>query len=256
MPPDGNKEEEHPPSLSIVEEPPEASPVLLIGTAHVVDLAGPIRAVLAGRALDGIAIELDAERAHLLSPPGDGSDGPPAGVPIFARLWSVLQRRLGTDLGGGMPGSEMRTAATVARERNIPLFLIDDPVRAMLNRLLTTMPAKERITLLIGSMAALIIPTRFVKEQIDEYADRPEAIVAELRLASPTIARVLLDERNEHMAERLAQIRGRGFRQVAVVVGDAHVAGLRSELERRGIPVEALGFSALREIRAPSSNSS
>ncbi|HTP54198.1 MAG TPA: TraB/GumN family protein [Thermoplasmata archaeon] len=233
----------------------DASPILLIGTAHVVDLAAPIRTVLAGRALDGIAIELDGERAHLLFADGETA-GRPAQVPIFARLWSVLQRRLGADLGGGMPGAEMRTAATVARERNLPLFLIDDPVRAMLNRLLTTMPAKERITLLVGSIAALLIPTRFVKAQIDDYADRPEAIVAELREASPTIARVLLDERNEHMADRLSQIRGRGFRRVAVVVGDAHVAGLRAELERRGIPVEALGFSSLRGITAPSSSPS
>jgi pheromone shutdown protein TraB len=256
MAPDGNLTDAPRPAVAGAGAILDGPPVLLIGTAHVVDLAGPIRAVLAGRTLDGIALELDAERAHLLFSPGNESGQPPAQVPIFARLWSVLQRRLGADLGGGAPGSEMRTAATVARERNVPLFLIDDPVRAMLNRLLTTMPAKERVTLLVGSIAALIIPTRFVKEQIDEYADRPEAIIEELRVASPTIARVLLDERNEHMAERLAQIRGRGFRRVAVVVGDAHVAGLRAELERRGIPVEALGFSALREIRAPSSSSS
>lgn len=234
---------------------PADVPVLVIGTAHVVDLTGPLRAVLADRPLDGIAIELDGERAHLLFDDG-APKGRPAGVPLFARLWSVLQRRLGTDLGGGMPGAEMRAAAALARERHLPLFLIDDPIRAVLNRLITTMPPKERVTLLVGSIAGLVLPSRFVKQQIEEYVDRPEEIVEELRRASPTLARVLLDERNQHMADRLADLRRRGYQRVAVVVGDAHVGGLRAELERRGVASEALGFAALRRLTGPSSSPS
>jgi pheromone shutdown protein TraB len=238
-----------------VQSPEPGAPYLVIGTAHVIDLAGPIRSVLAGRPLDGIAVELDRERAQVLFTEGTPK-GRPAAVPLFARLWSILQRRLGADLGGGMPGSEMRTAALIARERNLPLFLIDDPVRAMLNRLITTMPPKERITLLVGSLVGLFIPSRVVKDQMEEYVDHPETIVAELRQASPTIARVLLDERNEHMAMRLADIRSKGFLRVAIVVGDAHVEGLREELRKRSIPTEGLGFSELRRLTAPSSSPS
>lgn len=234
--------------------PPEPS-ILVIGTAHVVDLAAPIRAALAGRPLDGIAIELDAERARMVLEP-TASRGRTAHVPLMARLWSLLQRRLGADLGAGVPGSEMRTAAAVARERNLPLFLIDDPIRAMMNRLLSTMPPKERLTLLVGSVVGLFIPSRIVKEQMEEYAEQPGEIVAELRRASPTIARVLLDERNEHMADRLAEIRARGFLRLAVVVGDAHVEGLTAALGRRQIPTVPLGFSELRGLRAPSSSPS
>jgi pheromone shutdown protein TraB len=221
----------------------------------VVDLAAPIRAALAGRALDGIAIELDAERARPVLDPAASTDRP-AHAPLLARLWSVLQRRLGADLGAGVPGSEMRTAAAVARERSLPLFLIDDPVRAMMARLLSTMPLKERVTLLVGSVVGLFLPSRFVKEQMDQYAEQPGEIVAELRRASPTIARVLLDERNEHMAERLAEIRSRGFLRLAVVVGDAHVEGLTAALGRRQIATETLGFSELRGLKAPSSSPS
>jgi pheromone shutdown protein TraB len=228
-------------------------PYLVIGTAHVVDLAAPIRSVLTGRPLDGIAVELDRERAQVLFAESPTS-GRPAPVPLIARLWSILQRRLGADLGGGPPGSEMRTAAAVARERNLPLFLIDDPVRAMLNRLLTTMPPKERIPLLVGSIVGLILPSRIVRDQMEDYVDHPEEIVAELRQASPTIARVLLDERNEHMADRLADIRAHGYLRVAIVVGDAHVEGLRAALVHRQIPTEVLGFSELRRLTAPSSS--
>ncbi len=236
-------------------DPADVPTVLVIGTAHVVDLAEPLRAALSGRPLDGIAVELDDERARLIFAPTPPS-GTARDVPMIARLWSLLQRRLGADLGAGVPGAEMRTAAAVARERNLPLFLVDDPVRVMMARLLTTMPFKERVALFAGSVIAIFLPSRVVRDQMEDYVENPSDVVAELRRASPTVARVLLDERNEHMADRLAQIRARGFLRLAVVVGDAHVEGLTAALGRRAIASEALGFARLRTVTGPSSTAS
>ena len=229
--------------------------VLVLGTAHVLDLAGPIRATLADRPLDAIAIELDDERAPYVLAPTPPSGGR-ARVPLFVRLWSVLQRRLGADLGAGAPGAEMRVAAAIAHERRLPLFLVDDPIRAMMARLVASMPLRERVTLLVGAVVGLFLPSRLVRAQVETYAERPGDVLDDLRAASPTIARVLLDERNEHMAERIAEIRRRGFRRIAVVVGDAHVAGLAAGLARREVPHATLGFGALRRLTAPSSSSS
>ncbi len=231
------------------------APVLLLGTAHVVDLAGPIRSTLADRPLDGIAVELDAERAQALLAPEGARRGARAGTPLLARLWGMIQRRLGAELGSGA-GQEMRVAAEFARERRLPLFLIDDPIRATLASLLTALPVRERVTLLVGAVLGLFVPARTVRSEMDHYADDPIAYTAALREASPTLARVLLDERNEHMADRLASVRARGYGRLAAVVGDAHVAGLSEALRRRGVPVEAIGFAALRAATAPSSSPS
>jgi pheromone shutdown protein TraB len=163
-----------------------------------------------------------------------------------------VQRRLGAEIGGGEPGAEMKVAARLARERNLPLFLIDDPIRQTLLELVRTMPFKERVTLLAGAVAALFVPARFVEREMDRYAEEPTAYTAELRRASPTLARVLLDERNEHMADRLAVLRSRGYGRIAVVVGDAHLEGLRAALGRRGVPVESIPFQRLRSATAPS----
>jgi pheromone shutdown protein TraB len=231
------------------------SPILLLGAAHVVDLEGPLRQVLDARTLDGVAIELDAERAQSLlsDQPQSGSS---RGGPLFARLWGTVQRRLGAEIGGGEPGAEMKVAARLAKERNLPLFLIDDPIRQTLMELVRTMPFKERVALLAGAFAALFVPARFVEKEMDRYADNPEEYTAELRRASPTLARVLLDDRNEHMADRLSAIRNKGYGRIAVVVGDAHLDGLRSALRRRGVPVEAIPFQLLRGATAlpPSSS--
>jgi pheromone shutdown protein TraB len=225
-------------------------PVLLVGVAHVVDLETPLREVLGSRTLDGIAVELDPERAQALL--AEGGPQRRGGGPLFARLWSRIQRRLGDQIGGGEPGGEMLVAARVARERGLPLFLIDDPIRATLLELVRTMPFKERVQLLVGAFVGLFVPARVVEREMDRYVGEPEVYTEELRRASPTLAHVLLDERNEHMADRLRAIRSRGYGRIAVVIGDAHRTGLGSALERRGIPVESIPFRDLRGPRGPS----
>jgi pheromone shutdown protein TraB len=252
--PRGAKGDTEPPGVSRVYASTTQSPVLLLGAAHVVDLEAPLRRVLEERTLDGVAIELDAERAAALF--SDDSGGRNArGSPLFARIWGRVQRRLGAEIGGGEPGAEMKVAAQLAKERNLPLFLIDDPIRATLMELMRTMPFKERVTLLVGAVAALFIPARVVERELDRYAEAPADYTAELRRASPTLARVLLDDRNEHMADRIATLRARGYGRMAVVVGDAHLDGLRLALGRRGVPVESIPFLKLRAATAPSPNS-
>jgi pheromone shutdown protein TraB len=231
------------------------SPVLLLGAAHVVDLAVPLRAVLSDRVLDGVAVELDAERAPGIL--GDAKPGEkPVGQPFVTKLWGVVQRRLGSEIGGGAAGAEMKVAAQVARERAIPLFLIDDPIRYTVMRLMTTMPFKERLQLLVGAVLALFVPAKLVTREMDRYAASPEEYTAALRATSPTLARVLLDERNEHMADRIARLRGDGYGRLAAVVGDAHLMGLAAALSRRGVAVEAIPFARLRSVTGPSASPS
>jgi pheromone shutdown protein TraB len=224
------------------------TPVLLVGVAHVVDLAGPLHEVLDQRTLDGVAVELDAERAQALLHP-DGAARRGSG-PLFVRFWSVIQRRLGSEIGGGAPGTEMKVAAEYAQARRLPLFLIDDPLRATVVQLVRTMPFKERVQLLLGAVVGLFVPARVVEREMDRYVEDPQAYSEELRRASPTLARVLLDDRNEHMAQRLSELRAKGYGRVAAVVGDAHVAGLTAALQRRGVPVESVPFGELRSLTA------
>jgi pheromone shutdown protein TraB len=231
------------------------APVLLLGSAHVIDLAEPIRRRLNERVLDGIALELDHERAAALLNPASGPRSS-RGVPLVARLWSLLQRRLGAELGGGSAGEEMKVAASVAKERSLPVFLIDDPIRATLANLLASLSLRERVTILVGAVVGLFIPARVVADEVDRYTEDPAEFAAELRRASPALARVLLDDRNEHMADRLASLRAQGYGRIAAVVGDAHLPGLAAALRRRGVPVETVGFRDLRPPTAPSSSPS
>jgi pheromone shutdown protein TraB len=231
------------------------APVLLLGTAHVVDLSAPLRNALTGRALDGIAVELDPERAEaLMAPEGPGRRR--GSAPLFARLWGIVQRRLGSEIGAGVPGAEMKVAIEVARARQVPVFLIDDPLRVTLANLVRSLSFKERVTLLASAVVGLFLPARIVHQEMDRYAEAPSEFTDELRRVSPNTARVLLDDRNEHMADRLAALRQQGYGRIAAVLGDAHLEGLRTALARRGVPTEVVRFAELRTATAPSPGSS
>jgi pheromone shutdown protein TraB len=117
-------------------------------------------------------------------------------------------------------------------------------------RLVQSLTFRERVQLLVGAILGLVVPSRLVRREMDHYAAAPEEFAATLRDTSPTIARVLLDERNEHMAERLVRLRREGYGRLAAVVGDAHVVGLAAALNRRGVPTETIPFARLRELTA------
>jgi pheromone shutdown protein TraB len=229
----------------------EEPDVIVVGTAHVVDLREQLRLALESHGVRGIALELDRDRAAVLLRPEGSADPEPGGSggPIFLRLWAIIQRRLGAELGQGA-GDEMRTGAELAKEWKVPIFLIDDPVRETIRRLFLSLSPKERISLLFGGVVGLFIPPKIVQGEIDRYAESPEDLLEQMRVAMPSTSRVLLDERNEHMAERLRAIRDAGHRPVAAIVGGAHVTGLSAELTKRGVSSVAIPFAQLRRLTA------
>lgn len=223
--------------------------VVVIGVAHVVDLAQGLRRQLEARPLDGIALELDVDRYRaLLAPEGGGSRR--RGGPLLLRLWAQMQQRLGDELGAGA-GAEMRTAAQIAGERRLPVLLIDDPIRETLARLVRSLSVKERLTILTGGVVGLFLPAPLVKGQIEAYRAEPASYLEELRKAMPGVARVLLDERNEHMAARLVEAQRRGLPRLAAIVGDAHLPGLCAALAQLGVATEQVPFSSLAGPRGP-----
>jgi pheromone shutdown protein TraB len=227
-----------------------AEKIILVGAAHVVDTAASVRSRLSGQRLQAIALELDPERAQILSESAGGAPPPARTGPALIRLWSVLQRRLGHQLGQGA-GAEMRAGARLGREWNLPVFLIDDPFRQTVGRLLGSLRPSERLRLVAGAILGLFIPPRAVRRELVHYAEAPADYLAEIRHQFPSVARVLLDERNEHMADRLEALWAQGFRRVAVLVGDAHVAGLAASLRRRNLPVETIEFRELQGGATP-----
>jgi pheromone shutdown protein TraB len=224
--------------------------VVVVGTAHVIDLAAPLEAVFRRYRPDAVAIELDRARADALLSPVSRSTGR-GGDPIFLRLWGLVQRRLGAEIGSGGAGDEMKAAATRALAGRIPLYLIDDPVAETVLRLVQQLSFKERIQLLLGGVAGLFLPARWVRREVDRYSSDPDEYIAAMRSASPQLARVLIDDRNQRMADRIVEIVQGGSQRLLVVVGDAHRMGIETALQARGLSVVGIPFGELQRLTGP-----
>ena len=232
--------------------------ILLVGVAHVLDLESGLGQVLGSFAPKALAVELDPERAEVLAErvrereqgaEGGRKGGSGSGAPMLLRLWAKMQDRFAADMGG-VPGEEMLQVGAFAKQRSLPCFLVDDPIREVAPRLLASLSPRERVRLLVSTVIALFIPTRLVEKEIQSYSEHREEYLGVLREQYPTISRVLLDERNVHMAERIAAL-ARSYGPVAAVVGDAHVSGLSQALAATGLPVRQVRLETLMGPAAP-----
>ena len=147
----------------------------LLGTAHVSKASvDAVRAAIASGEFDAVSIELDAQRLHALTDPDALAkldlvkvlrEGKTA---LFAANLGLAayQRRLAEQLGIE-PGAELKAAATDAKERGLPLHLIDRDVGLTFKRAMQRLGWWGRAKMSAGLMVSL-----FGDEEVGDAADR------------------------------------------------------------------------------------
>ncbi len=210
---------------------------LLVGTAHIsresVDL---VRAVIEAERPDAVCIELDAQRFQALSQKRrfDSLDLKQVIrsrqlAPLIANLLlASYQKRLGGALGV-MPGTELMEAARTAERLGIPMSLCDRDVRVTLRRAWAAMSFWKKTRLLSEFLASA-----FDQPELDEAelrrlreGDVLSEMMAELGEAMPQLKRVLIDERDTYLSQRIRETEGQ---RIVAVVGAGHVEGMRAAL--------------------------
>ncbi len=154
-------------------------------------------------------------------------------------MLSSYQKRLGGRLGIA-PGAELLEATRVAAELGIPVELCDRDVRVTLRRAGRAISLFQK-AMLFGSLFA----GAFEKIEISEeelrrlrQQDVLSELIRELGQSMPALKRVLIDERDAYLAERIRHAPGR---RVVVVVGAGHVEGICAALRAgRRADLEAL----------------
>jgi pheromone shutdown protein TraB len=220
--------------------------ITLIGTGHVFDLRARLQREVLGRVPDVVCIELDPGRLRALLARKHGQLKP-GDVPLAYRMLAEFQGRIASG-NGIQPGDELLAAFEAAQQARLPVELIDLDAQVAFQKLWATMGWLERGRLLGSAMVSMVLPKRMVEQQLEEMQGDYEGAFEQLAKEFPTVKRVLIDERNEHMAARLRALRGQGRERIVAVVGDGHVDGMRALLEQHGLPVEAV---RLRDLRAP-----
>lgn len=221
--------------------------ITLIGTGHVFDIGARVRDEIRRRAPQVIGIELDAPRYHALR----NKNKDRRGSPLVYRMLADFQTRIANEYGVEA-GDEMLAASDEAKALGVPLALIDKDAQLTFQRLKSEMRFGEKARLIGSAIVGLIpiLPGKSIEKQIDEMQDDYTSYFDEMGKRFPTLKRVLLDERNEHMAHALEEI-GKTHERVIAVLGDGHVDGIRDILVAKGIPVETVRLKELRAKAAP-----
>lgn len=219
-----------------VDPPPE---VLLLGTAHVVPLRDAIQHHIFEFDPAAVALELDADRLRGLLTDPSQREKPGFGYGLVAKF----QQRVADEMGGEV-GEEMLSAREAGMLLGVPVALVDQPAPETLERMLDEMGWIERIKL-AGSLIASFLPGRGFEDELQRALDGDPQLIEEVTERFPTVKKVLIDERDAHMADRIQRL-VEDFGRVVAVVGDAHVPGIRDNLSRSIDNVRAVRVSELR----------
>lgn len=214
--------------------------VLLVGTAHISrESADLVREVIETERPDGVCIELDPQRFAALSQKSrfDSLDlkqvirNRQLAALIANLLLASYQKRLGGALGV-TPGTELLEAARAAERLEIPVTLCDRDVRVTLRRAAAAMSFWKKTRLLAEFLASAFERPELDEEELRRLreGDVLSELMAELGRQMPELKRVLIDERDAYLAQR---IRETGGQRIVAVVGAGHIEGMRAALAGR-----------------------
>jgi len=203
--------------------------VKLIGTSHIAkESIKKIREEFSDLDPDIVCVELDSKRLQgLLS--NQKPDRSLSGIKryglqgyLFAIIGGYIQEKLG-NVVGIKAGSDMLTAATLAKQKNKQLFLVDQDIEITLRRFSKAFTWKEKFRIVWD-----ILRAPFSKhERIDLNKIPKEELVSRLmndmKKRYPSVYGVLVDERNQVMAKNIYRIMSKNEdKKILVVIGAGH----------------------------------
>lgn len=220
----------------------EGKEIILIGTAHISEKSiENVRQTIEKERPDIVGVELDSRRYIQLK---SGKRWRETNIGEVIRkgntylfliniMLANLQRQLGQKIGI-TPGEEMMTAIRIAEEKKIPVVLLDRDVRITLKRALNQMNIIEKAKLFYSILAGFFGNEKenITKEVVEKLKQKDvmSGLMQELSSEMPSIKKVLVDERDVYIANKILSAEGK---KVVAVVGAGHVDGVKKYLDRK-----------------------
>jgi len=220
------------------------SELTLLGTAHVSQAsADKVRELLETGEYDAVAVELCPSRYNAILDPDALARMDLFSVIRQRRVYMVVaslalagyQQRL-ADQFGIKPGAEQRMAIDQAKQRHIPVLLVDREIGITLKRVSASLRWWNRFGLFSGLIASMLSREEVAEEEIERLkeGDVLETTFAEFAQDRQDLYVPLIDERDRYMAARLREEIGQeGHRKVLAVLGAGHLKGVAAYLEAK-----------------------
>lgn len=207
--------------------------ILLIGTAHVsqhsVDL---VTEVISQEQPDSVCIELDEKRYQALTEEKRWQKldlktvikKKQLSTLMVSLMMASYQKKLGENLGVS-PGAELLAAAQTAGQFNIPISLCDRDIRVTLRRAWKSTSFFKKGYLLTSLIAGLFDSEEIDEQKLEELKQQDvlTELMAEMGESLPDMKRVLIDERDIYLSEKIKTTPGN---HLVAVVGAGHVNGI------------------------------
>ncbi len=233
--------------------------IILIGTAHVSkESVNLVRETIEMETPDVVGVELCAQRYETLINNKKWDDTEFTKVIkagqgylfLINLLLANFQRKIGDELGV-KPGSEMIEALKIAKEKSINVALIDRDIRITLKRAWRIMPFFEKIRLsvylfydfIFGIFEGKKINRNLVEELKNN--DIITELMNELSREAPSVKRVLVDERDIYLANKILTSKGK---KIVAVVGAGHIQGIKKYINKHIGDKNLQGVKKLEEI--------
>ncbi len=243
------KEESKESTQEHAQKPKKKIQIRLIGTSHIAKQSvHEVQYNIEHFRPDVVCVELDAMRLKALLDEDKRNNNTPfwmifrIGIVgyIFAKLGSWGSRKLGK-MVGVEPGDEMLAAVRGAREKNIKLALIDQPIEITLSRFSSKITFREKMRFVKDIFASVIFPKKAMAElgvDIREMdlnkvpsAKLIKGLVGVMKKKYPNAYLVLVDERNKIMSLNIMKL-AQKHERILAVVGAGHLEGMKEELDR------------------------
>ncbi len=213
--------------------------IYLVKTAHVSKTSiEDVDACVEEVQPDAICIELDEQRYARLEDPEAWrntdivkviKDGQ-VGFLMVNVILSSFQKRMAKSLGS-TSGGEMIEGIRLSKEKDIPLVLADRPIKTTFSRIWSKLGLKEKVKLLSGIIASIFDDEEISEEDLAKLkeADALEAALLDVAKEFPTVKEVLVDERDQYLAQKIKTAPGR---KIVAIIGAAHAKGIESHLSK------------------------
>jgi len=215
--------------------------IIIIGTAHVSkQSADTVRQVIENEKPDCVCVELDDKRYKALSEQRKWESLDIKTIIKQKQLATLMvnlllasyQKKLGEKMGV-MPGAELLEATKAAKEHDIPIALCDRDVRVTMLRAWRSMSFWKKMQLFSSGLAGSFEDEELSEEKLAEMrkSDVLTEMMNELGEAMPTLKRVLIDERDAFLTQKIRDAKGK---KLVAVVGAGHMQGIIRLLKEGG----------------------
>lgn len=223
--------------------------ITLIGTAHVSrESADLVVKVIEEEKPDTVCIELCESRHKAIKQKNRWQNTDLIKVirekKSFLLLSNLLltsfQKKIGQKLGI-KPGEEMIRAMESADSVGAHIHLADRDIRITLSRTWRLMGLWTKMKLLAQLVTSMGEVDSIKEEDIEKMKDKDvlETLLSEIGKTLPELRRILIDERDKYLTEKIRSAPGK---RIVAVVGAGHVPGIKREWN------ESIDLNALDEL--------